>query len=64
MKDGPASPTLKGSLGRLLASHQPFAIHRAAIVRLKDGQLTHDSEFRNGKELAEAVGQWHPPIGK
>ena len=55
---------LKGSLGRLLASNKPFAVHRAAIVRVKDGKLTHVSAFMNGKELAEAVGQWPPPIGK
>ncbi len=56
--------TLKGPLGRLVASNKPFAVHRAAIVQLKDGKLTHVSGFMNGKELAEAVGQWPLPIAK
>ncbi len=54
--------TLKGPLGRLLASNKPFAVHRAAIVQVRDGKLTFVSGFMNGKELAEAVDQWPPPM--
>jgi ketosteroid isomerase-like protein len=54
--------TLKGQLGRLVASNKPFAVHRAAIVHVKDGKLARVSAFMNGKEIAEAVGQWPPPM--
>jgi len=50
--------TLKGPLGRLAASGKEFAVHRAAIVEVKDGKITRISAFMNGKELAQAVGQW------
>ena len=56
--------TLTGQLGRVLASGKAFAVHRAAIVQVKNGKVTRVSAFMNGKELAEAVGQWPPPIGK
>lgn len=56
--------TLRGSLGRLSASDKPFAVHRAAIVQVRGGRLTRISFFTNGKELAEAVGQWPPPPAK
>ena len=56
--------TRNGALGRLAASNKPFSVHRAAIVRMKDGKLKDVAAFMNGKELAEAVGQWPPPIGK
>ena len=56
--------TLKGSLGRLVASNTPFVVHRGAIVRVKDGRLTRISAFMNSKEIAEAVGQWPPPLDK
>lgn len=56
--------TLKGPFGRLVASSKPFAIHRAVIVQVKGGKLIRVSCFMNSKELAEAVGQWPPPMGK
>jgi ketosteroid isomerase-like protein len=56
--------TLKGPFGRLVASNKPFSVHRAAIVQVKHGKLNRVSGFMNGKELAEAVGQWPPAIGK
>jgi ketosteroid isomerase-like protein/predicted SnoaL-like aldol condensation-catalyzing enzyme len=56
--------TLKGPLGRLSAANREFAVHRAAIVRLKDGKIARLSAFMNGKELAEAAGQWPPGVGK
>ncbi len=54
--------TLKGPLGRLQASNREFAVHRAAIVQLNDAKVTRIAAFMNGKELAEAVGQW--PLGR
>jgi ketosteroid isomerase-like protein len=56
--------TLKGPFGRLTASKREFAVHRAAIVQLQDGKLTRIFGFMNGKELAEAVGQWPLPTAK
>jgi ketosteroid isomerase-like protein len=56
--------TLKGPLGRLAPSNKQFTVHRGAIVRLKDGKLTQISAFMNSKEIAEATGQWPPPMGK
>ena len=56
--------TLQGPFGRLAASHKPFAVHRAAIIQVKEGKLARMSMFMNGKELAEATGQWPPPMGK
>lgn len=56
--------TLKGPLGRLSAANKEFAVHRAAIVQVRDGKLTRISVFMNGKELAVAVGQWPLPVGK
>jgi steroid delta-isomerase-like uncharacterized protein len=53
--------TLRGPFGRLVASSKPFTVHHAAIVHVKDGKITRVSGFMNGKELAEAVGQWTPP---
>ena len=55
---------LKGPLGRLAPSSQPFAVHRAAIVQVKEGKVRRLSAFMNGKELAQAVGQWPPTAGK
>jgi ketosteroid isomerase-like protein len=52
--------TLKAPLGRVMASDKPFSVHRAAIVQIKDRKLTRLTGFMNGKELAEAVGQWPP----
>ena len=56
--------TLKGPLGRLAASNREFAVHRAAILEVKDGRLTRIVGFMNGKELAEAAGQWPPRGGR
>jgi ketosteroid isomerase-like protein len=55
---------LNGTLGRFSVSDRPFTVHRAAIARLKDGKLVRLSTFMNGKELAEAVGQWPPKPAK
>jgi ketosteroid isomerase-like protein len=52
--------TLKGPLGPLAVSDKPFTVHRAAIVQIKDGELVRLTAFMNGKELAQAVGQWPP----
>ncbi|MBI1852191.1 MAG: nuclear transport factor 2 family protein [Planctomycetes bacterium] len=56
--------TLEGPLGCLVASSKPFAVHRAAIVQVRDGKLTRLSGFMNAKELAGAVGQWPLPVAK
>lgn len=49
---------LKSPLDRLLALNKPFAIHRAAIIRVTDGKIKNVIGFMNGKELAEATGHW------
>jgi ketosteroid isomerase-like protein len=51
-------------LGRLTPSDRTFAVHRAAIVQVKDGKITHLTVFMHSKELAQAVGQWPPPAAK
>ena len=56
--------TLKGRLGRLAPSDRGFAVHRAAIFQVERGSLATLSLFMNGKELAEAVGQWPLPAMK
>lgn len=53
--------TLKAPLGELAPSPTPFAVHRAAVFEVKDGRIVRVVLFMNGKELAEAVGQW-PPV--
>jgi ketosteroid isomerase-like protein len=53
--------TLTGQLGGVSASNRPFAVHRALIVRVHDGNIGAVSAFMNGKELAESIGQWPPP---
>jgi len=53
---------LKGQLGGLRGSNKPFAVHRATIAQVKDSKLTFVSNFMNGKELAEEVGQWPPSM--
>ncbi|HEX9708870.1 MAG TPA: nuclear transport factor 2 family protein [Candidatus Thermoplasmatota archaeon] len=53
--------TLKGPLGRLAPSDREFAVHRAVVVRLAGGKLTRITVFMNGRELAQAVGQWPLP---
>jgi ketosteroid isomerase-like protein len=55
---------LQAPLGRLAASDRPFAVHRAAIVQVKDGKITRLAVFMNTKELAQAVGQWPPSAAK
>lgn len=52
--------TLTGPLGPLSAAGRPFAVHRAVIVELAEGRMRRLSSFINGKELAQAVGQWPP----
>jgi ketosteroid isomerase-like protein len=52
--------TLRGPLGPLTAPDKEFAVHRAAIVQVKDGKLVRLTAFMNGKELAQAAGQWPP----
>ncbi len=52
--------TLEGPLGRISATHQEFVVHRASIVQVRDGAFVRISNFMNGKELAQAVGQWPP----
>ena len=54
--------TLKGPLGRLVASSKPFAVHRGVVVQVKDGKLSRLAAFMNGKEIAQAVGQWPPSM--
>ena len=56
--------TLKGPLGGLSASNRGFVVHRAMIAQVKNETFARISAFMNGKELAEAVGQWPPPIVK
>jgi steroid delta-isomerase-like uncharacterized protein len=59
-----ARGTLSGRLGPVSASGKPFAVHEAAIVQLREGRIRRLTVFMNGKELAQAVGQWPPAIGK
>ena len=56
--------TLKGPLGRLAPSHTPFTVRRAAIVHVSDGRIARMTAFMNGKELAQAAGQWPPRAAK
>lgn len=51
---------LRGPLGPLHAADKPFAVHRALIVQIANGKIERISAFMNGKELAEATGQWPP----
>jgi ketosteroid isomerase-like protein len=55
---------LQAPLGRLAPSDRPFAVHRAAIVQIKDGKIARLTLFMNTKELAQAVGQWPPSAAK
>ena len=50
--------TLDGPLGPVSASARPFSVHRALIVRVRDGKMAGMTAFMNGKELAQAVGRW------
>jgi len=58
------SGTLDGPLGPIPAANKRFAVHRAAIFQVKGGRLAGISAFMNGKEIAQAVGRWPPPLGK
>jgi uncharacterized protein (TIGR02246 family) len=59
-----ARGTLNGRVGRVSASGTPFTVHRAAIVELREAKVVRCTVFANGKELAEAVGQWPLPAGR
>jgi len=49
---------LKGSLGPVAPSNGSVSVHRAGIFQMKDERLVRASFFMNGRELAEAAGQW------
>jgi ketosteroid isomerase-like protein len=55
---------LQAPLGRLVQSDRPFAVHRAALVQVKDDKIARLAVFMNTKELAQAVGQWPPATAK
>lgn len=55
--------TLSGPLGRVSPSNTAIELHRALIVEIKDGRLGRITAFMNGKELAQAAGQWPLPAG-
>lgn len=50
--------TLKRPFGPLAASTNQFSVHRAAVFQFKGRKLIRSAFFMNGKELAEATGQW------
>jgi len=58
------SGTLNGRLGQVSAAGKPFTVHRAVLVEVKRGRIARIAAFMNGKELAQAVGQWPPRPGK
>jgi ketosteroid isomerase-like protein len=62
--EGVVHGTFKGPLGRLTPADRPFTVHRAVIAELKDGKLIRLSLYGNGKELAQAVGQWPPATAR
>jgi steroid delta-isomerase-like uncharacterized protein len=53
--------TLQGTLGAISASNKSFAVHRGMILEVRGARISRIAAFMNGKELAEAVGQWPPP---
>ena len=55
-----ARGTLEGAFGPFSPSARPFAVHRAMVFQVRDGKVARIEAFMNGKELAEAVGQWPP----
>lgn len=59
--EGVVHGTLKGPLGYLSPANREFTVHRAMLVHVEGEKLSRISNFMNGKELAEAVGQWPPP---
>jgi len=56
--------TLRGAVGPVSASGKPFELHQAAIGQVREGRIRRLTLFMNGKELAQAVGQWPPAAGK
>jgi len=54
---------LTGRLGPVRASDAGFTVHRAYMAEITNGKVRRLAAFTNGKELAEAVGQW-PPVSK
>jgi ketosteroid isomerase-like protein len=55
---------LRKPLGRLVPSRHEFAVHRGVIARVRAGKISGLTVFMNGKELAQAVGQWPPSAAK
>ena len=55
-----ARGTLEGAFGPLAPSATPFAVHRAIVFQVRDGKVARIEAFMNGKEVAEAIGQWPP----
>jgi ketosteroid isomerase-like protein len=60
--EGEVRGTLQCPFGLLSASGNRFSVHRAAVFQVRAGKLIHSSYFMNGKELAEASGQWPLPV--
>jgi ketosteroid isomerase-like protein len=50
--------TLSGSIGRVTALGKPFSVHRALVFEIRNGTISRLISFMNGRELAEATGQW------
>lgn len=59
-----AHGTLNAPLGVLKPSSEPFRVHRAVIVELRERQIARLTLFWNRAELARAVGQWPPPTSR
>jgi ketosteroid isomerase-like protein len=55
---------LRAPFHRLLPSEKEFAVHRAAIVHVQAGRITHMAVFMNNRELADAVSQWPAKVSK
>jgi ketosteroid isomerase-like protein len=64
LAEGLLRGTLKAPLGRLAPAATPFAVHRAIVAEVKAARIVRLQAFMNGKELAEAVGQWPPRTGR
>lgn len=62
--EGVLSGTLVGAFGPVGADGYDFRVHRALIARIENGKLAHLACFMNGKELAQAVGQWPGLLAK
>jgi ketosteroid isomerase-like protein len=56
--------TLRATLGPLRASGSPFTVHRALAMEMRAGKVVRMMAFMNGKELAQATGQWPPAPSK